>query len=166
MEMIVNREKHRMDGHTNGRAAERSCWQLCERASACVFGWRGLMLAIWRSAAGLIGLLYRLISLLSLRKAVSAYTGPRTHPVRCMAAGWGGSSSSRHPLAKPGWVKAAVLQLAQDLPNAGCRTLSNSFNLAHAPSGQRISKTWVASLQSPRGCIGLSAAQIAAYAPF
>jgi putative transposase len=80
-----------------------------------------------------------------------SYTGPRMHAVRSLALGWGGSSgNSCHPLAKPGWVKAVVLQLAHDLPNAGCLTLSNSFNLTHASSGERISKTWVASLLKAR----------------
>jgi putative transposase len=79
-----------------------------------------------------------------------AYSGPRMYAVRRLAAGWGASGGSSHPLAKPDWVKSAVLQLAHDLPQAGCRTLANSFNLAHAPSGQSVSKTWVASLLKAR----------------
>jgi putative transposase len=138
-------------GHTNGRAAERSCWQLRELASAWVFGRRGLMLAIWRSVGSLIGLLRWLFNILARRKAQPAYTGPRMHTVRRLATGWAGSSgSSRHPLAKPDWVKSAVLQLAHDLPNVGCRTLANSFNLAHAPSDQRVSKAWVSNLLQAR----------------
>jgi putative transposase len=86
-----------------------------------------------------------------------AYSGPRMYAVRRLAAGWGASGDSSHPLAKPDWVKAAVLQLAHDLPQAGCRTLSNSFNLAHAPSGQSVSKTWVASLLKARSAaLGLA----------
>jgi putative transposase len=42
------------------------------------------------------------------------------------------------------------LQLAHDLPNAGCRALANNFNLAHAASNQTVSKTWVASLLKAR----------------
>jgi putative transposase len=86
-----------------------------------------------------------------LRSALApTCTGPRMHAVRRLAAGWGASGGSSHPLAKPDWVKAAVLQLAHDLPQAGCRTLSNSFNLAHAASHQSVSKTWVASLLKAR----------------
>jgi putative transposase len=89
-----------------------------------------------------------ILSLLLPCKAHRAqtYTGPRTHTVRRVAAGWGESGGSSHPQAKPDWVKSAVLQLAHDLPQSGCRTLANSFNLAYAPSNQTVSKTWVASL--------------------
>jgi putative transposase len=84
-----------------------------------------------------------------------AYSGPRMHAVRRLASGWGVSSGSngdvsRHPLAKPDWVKAAVLQLAHDLPLAGCRSLANNFNLTHTASNQTVSKTWVASLLKAR----------------
>jgi hypothetical protein len=78
------------------------------------------------------------------------YAGPRMHRVRRLASGWGGSVDSRHPLAKPTWVQSAVFQLASELPNAGCRTLASSFNLAYASSEQRISKTWVYSLLKAR----------------
>jgi transposase InsO family protein len=43
-----------------------------------------------------------------------------------------------------------VLQLAQDLPQAGCRTLANGFNLAHRDPGYSISKTWVYELLKAR----------------
>jgi putative transposase len=79
-----------------------------------------------------------------------AYTGPRMYAVRRLAAGWGASGGSSHPLAKPDWVKSAVLQLAHDLPQAGCRTLANNFNLAYSPSGHSVSKTWIASLLKAR----------------
>jgi putative transposase len=154
MEMIVNWGKHRMDEDTNGCAAEQPCWQLHrllrERANAWASGWHRLLRMAWRIAGGLIDLVRWLLSLFARRKALPAYTGPRMHAVRRLAAGWGDSGGNRHPLAKPDWVKSAVLQLTHDLPNAGCRTLSNSFNLAHAPSGQRVSKTWVASLLKAR----------------
>jgi putative transposase len=79
-----------------------------------------------------------------------AYSGPRMHAVRRLAAGWGASGGSSHPLAKPDWVKSAVLQLAHDLPQTGCRSIANSFNLAHTASHQSVSKTWVASLLKAR----------------
>jgi hypothetical protein len=93
-----------------------------------------------------------MLSILLHRKVqlTPSYTGPRMHAVRRVAAAWAGSSSSCHPLAKPDWVKAAVLQLAHDLPNVGCRTLANNFNLAHVTSNQTVSKTWVASLLKAR----------------
>ena len=78
------------------------------------------------------------------------YSGARMYCVRRLASGWGESGGSLHPLAKPAWVESVVLQLAHDLPQAGCRTLANNFNLAHSPSGQRVSKTWVANLLKAR----------------
>jgi putative transposase len=107
------------------------------------------LIATWR----IVGYFTRwLLSILLRRKPqhASTYTGPRMPAVRRLAAGWGESGGSRHPLAKPDWVKATLLQLAHELPQAGCRTLANNFNIAHAPSGQRISKTWVASLLKAR----------------
>jgi putative transposase len=147
MEIIVNWEKHRMDGYTKG--------QPCRAWRECIRDWADelnrLLQIAWRIASGLIGLLCRLFYSLPGAKHLPAYTGPRMHAVRRLAGGWGGSSSSRrHPLAKPDWVKAAVLQLAHDLPNAGCRSLASNFNLAHAPSGQRVSKTWVSHLLKAR----------------
>jgi putative transposase len=86
-----------------------------------------------------------------LRSALApTCTGPRMHAVRRLAAGWGASGGSSHPLIKPDWVKAAVLQLAHDLPQAGCRSIANNFNLAHTASHQSVSKTWVASLLKAR----------------
>lgn len=73
--------------------------------------------------------------------------------VRRLASGWGDSAAGgfRHPLAKPDWVKSVVLQLAIDVPQAGCRTFANSFNVAHSASNQTVSKTWVAKLLKARG---------------
>lgn len=79
-----------------------------------------------------------------------SYSGPRMHHVRRLAAGWGVPGSSSHSLAKPDWVKSAVLQIAQDLPHAGCRALANSFNLAYRDSGHSISKTWAYELLKAR----------------
>lgn len=80
------------------------------------------------------------------------YSSPRMHHVRRLASGWASSGSGKHPMTKPDWVKSAVLQLANNLPNTGCRTLANSFNLAHASSGHSISKTWVYVLVKARAC--------------
>lgn len=87
-----------------------------------------------------------------LNSSPKRYSGPRMHAARRLTSGWGNSaaSGSRHPLAKPDWVKSVVLQLASDLPHVGCRTLANSFNLAHSESHQTVSKTWVASLLKAR----------------
>jgi putative transposase len=134
------------DGH--GDKQPRRAFRAC--ASAWVFGLNRLLRAAWRIANSLMGLLRWLRSILAGRKASFTYSDPRMHAVRRLAAGWGGSGDSRHPLVKPDWVKSAVLQLAHDLPNVGCRTLANSFNLAHAPSNQTVSKTWVASLLKAR----------------
>jgi putative transposase len=131
-----------------GEPVQRRALRACART--WVFGLNRLLCAAWRIASGLIGLLRWLRSILAGRKASFTYAGPRMHAVRRLTAGWGESGGSRHPLAKPDWVKSAVLQLAHDLPQAGCRTLANNFNLAHAPSGQRISKTWVACLLKAR----------------
>jgi putative transposase len=106
-----------------------------------------------RAALRIVRCIFRwILSVMMCRKAkpVSANTGPRMRAVRRLAAGWGDCAGNRHPLAKPDWVKAAVLQLAHDLPNAGCRALANNFNLAHAASNQTVSKTWVASLLKAR----------------
>lgn len=70
--------------------------------------------------------------------------------IRRLASGWGESGGSRHPLAKPAWIKSAVLQLAHNLPQAGCRTIANSFNLAHLSSKLTVSKTWVSNLLRAR----------------
>jgi hypothetical protein len=150
-----------------GEPAQRRALRACART--WIFGLNRLLLAAWVLASSLIRWL---LSLLPCRKAHRAqtYTGPRMHAVRRLAAGWAGSSSGnghrRHPLAKPDWVKSAVLQLAHDLPNVGCRTLANSFNLAHAPSGQSISKTWVASVLKAQSVACLGAAQIKAQKAF
>jgi hypothetical protein len=114
-----------------------------------MFGRASRFLMAWRKFSSLIRWIF---SILLRRKAQSAHTcfGQRMHVVRRVAAGWGDCGGNRHPLAKPDWVKAAVLQLAHDLPNVGCRTLSSCFNAAHAPSGHRVSKTWVASLLKAR----------------
>jgi putative transposase len=118
---------------------------------ACVDGLNRLLRVYLRIVKCLIYWLHSQISShLTWRTTLPAYTGPRMHPVRRLAAGWGDCEGNRHPLAKPDWVKSVVLQLAHDLPNAGCRTLSNSFNLAHAASNQTVSKTWVASLLKAR----------------
>jgi putative transposase len=110
--------------------------------------WLGLR---WLLSSWWISPIHRWLSHLWLRPALApAYSGPRTHAVRRLATGWGASIGSSHPLAKPDWVKAAVLQLAHDLPQAGCRSLANNFNLAHAASHQSVSKTWVASLLKTR----------------
>jgi putative transposase len=96
----------------------------------------GLVLAVWRCL---------------LRSKPKPYAGSRMHRVRRLASGWGESGGIRHPLAKPEWVKSAVLQLAHDLPpRTGCRTLANSFNLAHLTSNQSVSKTWVYNLLKAR----------------
>lgn len=70
--------------------------------------------------------------------------------VRRLTTDWGVSDGKRHPLAKPAWVKSAVLDLAEQLPQAGCRTLANNFNLAYCTSNLTVSKTWVANLLKAR----------------
>ena len=104
----------------------------------------------WRVLWRLLFWLWKFISVLSHGSPKPSYSGPRMHHVRRLASGWGIFSGSAHPLAKPDWVKSTVLQLANDLPHAGCRMLANSFNLAHAGSGHRISKTWVYELLKAR----------------
>jgi putative transposase len=113
---------------------------------------KGMWLALrWWLRSWWISLIHRWLSHLWLRPAIPlAYSGSRMYAVRRLAAGWGASGGSSHPLAKPDWVKAAVLQLAHDLPLAGCRSLANNFNLAHTASNQTVSKTWVASLLKAR----------------
>jgi putative transposase len=112
---------------------------------------------MWLALRWLLGyfLILRMNLWRRLRPALPpAYTGSRMHAVRRLATGWGGwgasvgsnGQMSHHPQAKPDWVKAVVLQLAHDLPNAGCRSLAHSFNLAHSASNQTVSKTWVANL--------------------
>lgn len=101
-----------------------------------------------------------------LRSTRKPYSGRRMHAVRRLARGWGDSAAkgNRHPLAKPDWVKSVVLQLASDLPQAGCRTLANSFNLAHCSSKLTVSKTWVAKLLKARAAaVSFGTAQIEAY---
>lgn len=94
--------------------------------------------------------LWRILLHSGWRSAPQPCTGPRMHPVRRLASGWEESGGCRHPHTKPAWVKSAVLQLAHDLPQVGCRTISNSFSLAYASSNQTISKTWVANLLKAR----------------
>jgi putative transposase len=79
---------------------------------------------------------------------VAKFSSPQ--PTLARACTRGDCAGNRHPLAKPEWVKSAVLRLAHDLPQAGCRTLAHNFNIAHAPSNQTVSKTWVASLLKAR----------------
>jgi putative transposase len=138
-----------MHAYADGRGDKQQRKALCDSASARVACRNWLLSAAWVLASSLIRWL---LSLLLPRKAHRAptYTGPRMHAVRRLAVGWGELGGSRHPLAKPDWVKAAVLSLARDLPQAGCRTLAHNFNLAHAASNQTVSKTWVASLLKAR----------------
>jgi putative transposase len=104
-----------------------------------------------RIADALIALILRWLPFVVQRTALPTSLGPRMHAVRRLTVGWGRSNNgSNHPMAKPDWVRSAVLQFAHDLPNAGCRTLSNGFNLAHAASNQTVSKTWVSSLLKAR----------------
>jgi putative transposase len=101
--------------------------------------------------------LWRILLHSSWRSAPQRYPGSRMHRVRRLAVGWGESGGCRHPHTKPAWVKSAVLQLANDLPDAGCRTLASNFNLAYSSSNQTISKTWVYNLLKARAAaVGLA----------
>jgi putative transposase len=70
------------------------------------------------------------------------YRRPRLQQVQREASSWSTTGNSSHPLAKPVWVHEQFFQLAEQLPQAGCRTLANNFNQLHSYAGQSISKSW------------------------
>jgi putative transposase len=113
--------------------------RLFVRASSCALCFAALLVEAWRVVRRLLGL-----------AAPTPHPGPRMHQVRRVSAGWGDCGGSRHPMAKPAWVKSAIFDLAMQLPDAGCRTLANNFNLAYSMANQSVSKTWVANLLKAR----------------
>jgi hypothetical protein len=72
----------------------------------------------------------------------SIYRRPRMQLVQRKAGQWDTFRGSNHPLAKPAWVHEQFFQIAQALPNAGCRTLASNFNQIHQTTGISVSKTW------------------------
>jgi putative transposase len=145
----VNQERLGMHAYTDGQGDKQPRRALRDSAGARAACLNWLLGAAWYIASSLIRWLLSLL-LPCKSQRTTTFTGPRMYSVRRLAAGWGESGGSRHPLAKPDWVKSAVLRLAHDLPQAGCRTLAHNFNLAYAPSNQTVSKTWVASLLKAR----------------
>jgi putative transposase len=93
-----------------------------------------------RLYAWLRKLLVWLLKPLGLRRP-AVYRGYRMQQVQRKAGGWG-AASSNHPFAKPAWVHAEFFKLAHALPQTGCRTLANNFNLLHATRQITISKSW------------------------
>ena len=77
----------------------------------------------------------------------------RVTPTKSPLHGWKRPSSlglAQDPLARPArtqrkpvWVIDALVRLKVHLPDAGCRTLANSFNRLHAPR-ESVSKSFVA----------------------
>jgi putative transposase len=112
-------------------------------------GLRASAAYVWlRLCAWLRKLLARLLKLLGVRRLYrqgsyrGSYRGNGMQPVLRQAGGWAASGGSRHPLTKPAWVHTAFFDLAQALPQAGCRTLASNFNHLHRSAGQSISKSW------------------------
>jgi putative transposase len=100
---------------------------------------------VWLRLCAWIGkVLAKLLRMLGLRSLCrqGSHHSYRMQHVQRKAGGWSAASNSRHPFAKPVWIHEQFFQLAQALPNAGCRTLANNFNQLHRPTGQSISKSW------------------------
>jgi len=102
------------------------------------------MCFVMKSLVQLQKLLHSLLSAADLiHPRRSQFRRPHTQLVQRNASSWGASGGiSKHPLAKPAWVHEQFFQIAQALPNAGCRSLASHFNQLHSAAGHTISKSW------------------------